>query len=204
MLPSFYGKTNEDPYKHLDEFLEIYFTVKIQNFTDDVLRLTLFPFSLKDKAKYWLRTLGKSIGTWADMQHEFLKKLYPIGRTNTLRRAITRFAQLPNEQIHESWEWLKELLKKCPYHELSKWQIVQAFYEGLDDQVRQIVDASCGGVFMSRSEDEAYDLFEMLSENSINHASLSSYERTIGPSRQTEMYRVEPKTRMDVNFIHKS
>ena len=23
MLPSFYGLTNEDPYKHLDEFLEI-------------------------------------------------------------------------------------------------------------------------------------------------------------------------------------
>ena len=52
MLPSFYGNTNEDPYKHLDEFLEIYSTVKIQNFTDDALRLTLFSFSLKDKAKY--------------------------------------------------------------------------------------------------------------------------------------------------------
>ena len=52
MLPSFYGNTNKDPYKHLDEFLEIYSTMKIQNFTDDALRLTLFPFSLKDKAKY--------------------------------------------------------------------------------------------------------------------------------------------------------
>ena len=119
-----------------------------------------------------------------------------------MRRAITGFAQLPNEQIHESWERLKELLRKCPHHGLSKWQIVQAFYEGLDDQVRQIVDASCGGAFMSKSEDEAYDLFEMLSENSINHASLSSYERNIGPSRRTGMYRVEPETRMDVNFLH--
>ena len=52
MLPSFYGNANEDPYKHLDEFLEICSTVKIQNFSDDALRLTLFPFSLKDKAKY--------------------------------------------------------------------------------------------------------------------------------------------------------
>ena len=46
MLPSFYGNTNEDPYKHLDEFLEICSTVKIQNFTDDALRLILFFFSL--------------------------------------------------------------------------------------------------------------------------------------------------------------
>ena len=29
MLPSFYGNTNEDPYKHLDEFLEICSTVRI-------------------------------------------------------------------------------------------------------------------------------------------------------------------------------
>ena len=49
MLSSFYGNINEDPYKHLDEFLEIYSTMKIQNFTDDALRLTLFSFSLKDK-----------------------------------------------------------------------------------------------------------------------------------------------------------
>ena len=52
MLPSFYRLANEDPYKHLDEFLEIYSTMKIQNFFDDVLRLKLFPFSLKDRAKY--------------------------------------------------------------------------------------------------------------------------------------------------------
>ena len=29
MLPSFYKNTNEDPYKHLDKFLEIYSMIKI-------------------------------------------------------------------------------------------------------------------------------------------------------------------------------
>ena len=129
MLPSFYGNTNEDPYKYLDEFLEICSTVKIQNFTDDALKLTLFPFSLKDKAKHWLGTIGRPIRLWEEMQREFLKKFYPIGQTNTMRRAITGFTQLPGELIHESWERLKELLRKCPHHGLSKWQIVQAFYE---------------------------------------------------------------------------
>ena len=47
MPPSFYGLNNEDPYKHLDEFMEICSTMKLQNFTDDALRLTLFPFSLE-------------------------------------------------------------------------------------------------------------------------------------------------------------
>ena len=112
MLQSFYEKTNEDPYKYLDEFLEICSTVKIQNFTDDALKLTLFPFSLKDKAKHWLGTIGRPIRLWEEIQREFLKKFYPIGRTNTMRRAITRFTQSLGEQIHESWERLKELLRK--------------------------------------------------------------------------------------------
>ena len=205
MLPSFYGLTNEDPYKHLDEFLEICSTVKIQNFTDDALKLTLFPFSLKDKAKYWLGTIGRPIKACDEMQKEFLKKFYPIGRTNTMRRAITSFTQTPGEMIHESWERLKELLRKCPHHGLSKWQIVQAFYEGLTEQYRQMVDASCGGAFMSKSEDEAYDLFEMLSENSINHASLSSYERAVGPSKWAGLYEIknrgEIESKLDLNAI---
>ena len=52
IFSSFYRNTNKDPCKNLDEFLKIYSMVKIQNFTDDALRLTLFSFSLKDKAKH--------------------------------------------------------------------------------------------------------------------------------------------------------
>ena len=58
---------------------------------------------------------------------------------------------------------------------------------------------------MSKSEDEAYDLFEMLSENSINHVSLSSYERTMGTTKRAGVYeirnRVESEPRMDFNAI---
>ena len=122
-----------------------------------------------------------------------------------MRRAIIGFTQSPGELIHESWERLKELLRKCPHRGLSKWQIVQAFYEGLTKQYRQMVNASCGGAFMSKSEDEAYDLFEMLSENSINHVSLSSYERSIGTSKRAGVYevrnRAESELRMDINAI---
>ena len=85
MLPSFYRNTNEDPYKYLDKLLEICFIIKIQNFIDDALRLTLFSFLLKDKPKYWLGTIGRSIRIGAEMQYEVLMKFYPIGRTNTFR-----------------------------------------------------------------------------------------------------------------------
>jgi hypothetical protein len=52
MLPSFYGHNNEDPYKHIDEFLEICSSINLHGFSKDVLRMRLFPCSLKDKGKH--------------------------------------------------------------------------------------------------------------------------------------------------------
>ena len=136
MLPSFYGLSNEDPYKHLDEFLEICSTVKIQNFSDDALRLKLFLFSLKDKAKHWLNSDSISISTWDHLQREFLKKYFPIGKTNQIRKAITSFSQLEGELFHETWERLRDLIHKCPHHAVPKWQLCQYFYDGLSEKHR--------------------------------------------------------------------
>jgi hypothetical protein len=101
MLPSFYGLNNEDPYKHIDEFLEIYLTIKMHGFSKDALRMRLFPFSLKEKAKHWLKSLEPNIVTsWTQMQQEFLKKYFPIGKTNQIRKTIIGFSQLQGEQFH--------------------------------------------------------------------------------------------------------
>ena len=115
MLHSFYGLSNEDPYRHLDEFLEICSTVRINNFGDDALKLTLFSFSLKDKAKHWLKALETvRITTWVGMQREFLKKYFPIRKTNQFRKVITSFSHIEGEHFHETWERMKDLLRKCP------------------------------------------------------------------------------------------
>ena len=54
-MVQFFRMTNEDPNDHIAEFLEIYNTIKFNSVTEDALRLRLFPFSLKDKAKVWLK-----------------------------------------------------------------------------------------------------------------------------------------------------
>jgi hypothetical protein len=122
MLLSFYGLDNKDPYKHLDEFLEIYLTMRLQNITEDALRMRLFPFSLKDKVKYWLNSLEtNSITSWAQMQHEFLKKYFTIGETIQIRKSITGFSQIEGEPFHETWDWMKDLLRRYPHHDIPKW-----------------------------------------------------------------------------------
>ena len=47
----FGGSQTEDPNAHIVSFLEICDTFKHNGITDDTIRLRLFPFSLRDKAK---------------------------------------------------------------------------------------------------------------------------------------------------------
>lgn len=53
----FSGSPLDDPNIHLAIFLEICDAVKINGVTEDTIRLRLFPFSLRDKARGWLQSL---------------------------------------------------------------------------------------------------------------------------------------------------
>jgi hypothetical protein len=57
LLPNFYGLEKEDPYTHVNVFLDVCNTFKFHNFSDQFVRLRLFPFSLHDRAKAWLKSL---------------------------------------------------------------------------------------------------------------------------------------------------
>ena len=51
------GLAHEDPNVHLTTFLEICDTVKMNGVTEDVIRMRLFFFSLRDKARGWFQSL---------------------------------------------------------------------------------------------------------------------------------------------------
>ena len=147
--------------------------MKPRNISLNIVLIKMFPFSLRDKASHWLRTLGRHITTWEELRHAFLKKFFPIGKTNALRRAITTFTLQGGEQFHEAWERFNELLRKCPHHEMPRWQLAQIFYLDLDSNLRNFVDSSCRGNFLNKDEESAFKLFESMSENSLNSASMT-------------------------------
>ena len=74
----FGGSAMEDASMHLHDFVEICDMQKFKNVESDVLKLKLFPFSLRGKAKEWLHSLPTdSIKTWNDLKEAYIKKYYP-------------------------------------------------------------------------------------------------------------------------------
>ncbi|KAH9762999.1 hypothetical protein KPL70_001024 [Citrus sinensis] len=167
LLPSFHGLEREDPYLHINEFLDICSTFRFQNFNDESIRLRMFLFSLNDKAKAWLNSLpAGSISTWDELSNKFLTKFFPMSKTNALRREISDFYQREGEQFYECWERFNDLLLKCPHHGFEKWRLIQCFYNGLTMSNRHMVESMNGGRFLNLHEGAAWDFFNSLSENS--------------------------------------
>ena len=116
-LPIFHGMDCENPYQHIKEFEEVCNTFREGGASIDLMRLKLFPFTLKDKAKVWLNSLRpRSIRSWNDFQSEFLKKFFSTHRTNDLKRQISNFSAKENEKFYEYWERYMEAINAFPHH----------------------------------------------------------------------------------------
>ena len=81
----FDGLQDEDPNAHLANFMEICAIFKINEATYDAIRLRLFPFSLRVRAKQWLSSQPKaSIDTWNLLAEKFLAKYFHLPRLQNL------------------------------------------------------------------------------------------------------------------------
>nr|GEZ79798.1 reverse transcriptase domain-containing protein [Tanacetum cinerariifolium] len=90
----FHGFPGDDANKHLDKFLHVTKSIKVNGVTDDALHLYLFPNSLTHHATAWFDRLPRnSINTFEQMAKMFLGKYFPPFMVTKLRNEITNFLQ---------------------------------------------------------------------------------------------------------------
>ena len=121
MLPIFHGKPSEDPYRHVDELSQVCEINQIHNVLADVMKIKLFPATLRDRAKDWFLKLGKEFTSWTEMEEEFFRKYYSVGKTTFVRKAM--FTRGPTETFHEAWERLRDLTREFPHHGVSNHEL---------------------------------------------------------------------------------
>ncbi|WP_284209399.1 retrotransposon gag family protein, partial [Chitiniphilus shinanonensis] len=161
----FNGLESENPHDHLNNYLQCVQTVKNFEANSEYISLALFPFSLRDKAKFWFNSLPKgSIGSWTELITVFLEKYFPVKRTAKMRAQITTFRQGYDESFDDAWERFNRLIQTCPHHNLSKLTVVDTFYDGLSQESRTMVDYSAGGTIVDKDPQEVLDLFERLAQ----------------------------------------
>nr|GEY23764.1 reverse transcriptase domain-containing protein [Tanacetum cinerariifolium]GEY24508.1 reverse transcriptase domain-containing protein [Tanacetum cinerariifolium] len=159
----FHGLPGDHANKHLDKFLHVIQSIKVNGVTDDTLCLYLFPHSLTQHATTWFDLLPRnSINTFEQMAKMFLGKYFPHSMVTKLRNEITNFRQRPDESLFEAWERYKLSIDRCPNHNMLPVTQIDTFYNGLTLRHRDTINAAPGGTFMKRCPEECYDLIEYI------------------------------------------
>ena len=150
--------------------------------SNEILKMKVFPQTLKDRAKNWFKNLGLKFESWDEIEYCFLKKFYSSRKTKIFRQAIQGFWQ-GDEEFSEAWERFKELTRQCPHHGFDNWKLINIFYERLNKNCRNRIDAICVGLIMDKYDDEVEELIERLPENDSHRLSLNHHGRNGEPKR---------------------
>ena len=87
----FTGHPSEDLNEHMVRFMRMANTVKLNGVRPEVIRLELFPFSLRDVATTWFESLPVgSVTTWFEA---YMSIFFPLALTSEMRGEIIVFKQ---------------------------------------------------------------------------------------------------------------
>nr|GEU89573.1 reverse transcriptase domain-containing protein [Tanacetum cinerariifolium] len=173
----------DDANKHLDKFLHVTQSIKVNGIIDDALRLYLFPHSLTHHATAWFdRFPRNSINTFEQMAKKFLGKYFPHSKVTKLRNEITKFRQRPDESLFKVWERYKLSINRCPNHNMLPVPQIDTFYNRMTLRHHDTINVAAGGTFMKRRPKECYDLIKNMT---AHHNDWDTSAQWITPSCET-------------------
>ena len=126
MKEQFSVSPNENVASHLNTFIGLCDMQNKKYVDNAIVKLNLFLFSQRDRAKTWFSSLPKtSIDSWNKCKDAFISKYFPPAKIISLRNDIMNFKQLDHEHVAQSWERMKLMIINYPTHGLNLWLIIQ-------------------------------------------------------------------------------
>ncbi|CAH9076373.1 unnamed protein product [Cuscuta europaea] len=163
----FCGYAHEDPMEHIESLIQTCATFKYNGISSEAVRLTLFPFSLRDKASWWLRSFPNGhFDTWEKLHLAFMQEYFPPSAAIKVQTETLNFTQALTETFSEAWDKLKTLRRKCPEIFMNSATIMCRFYNGLRlEYMRELDRASRGCMFLKLSPQAEEQIIENLASN---------------------------------------
>ena len=139
--------------------------MKLNVVRPEVIKLQLFPFSLRDVVATWFESPPYgSVNNWEELVDAYMSRFFSPALTSKTRGEIIVFKQGEDESLYNAWERYKRLLKRCPMHGIYLTTQMDIFYHSMNYTSKGIIDAACCGAFKRKSVEEARQLIEYLAK----------------------------------------
>nr|GEV37573.1 reverse transcriptase domain-containing protein [Tanacetum cinerariifolium] len=157
----YHGFERENPHTHINNFKRITSTLKYKDVPNDVIKLMMFSYSLEGNARVWYdKGPPNSILTWKDLVNKFVNQFFPPSKTTHLKNEISSFTERFEETFGEAWERFKEMLRACPHYGFTELAQIDTFYNGLNHNDQDSLNAAAGGNLLSKTTREALQIIE--------------------------------------------
>nr|GEU29119.1 DNA-directed DNA polymerase [Tanacetum cinerariifolium] len=158
----------------------------------------MFPYSLEGNARVWYdKEPPNSILTWEDLVNKFVNQFFPPSKTTHHKNEISRFTQRFEETFGEAWERFKEMLRACPHHEFTELAQIDTFYNDLNDNDQDSLNAAAGGNLLSKTTREALQIIENKSKN--QSSTLGTLPSNTIPNSKGEMKAITTRSGVSYN-----
>nr|GEV93612.1 reverse transcriptase domain-containing protein [Tanacetum cinerariifolium] len=157
----FHGFERDNHHTHISNFKRMTATLKYKDVLNDAIKLMLFPYSLEGAVRIWYeKEPPNSILTWDDLVNKFVNQFFPPSKTTHLKNEISRFSQRFEETFGEAWDRFKEMLRACPHHRFLELTQIDTFYNGLNEQDQDSLNAAAGGNLLNKTTREALKIIK--------------------------------------------